>query len=101
MTPEAKDGSESTVKIAKADLVPAEANLREPYTSFAELAQACRGFCDAVNGPVHRETCAVPAQRLETERALLQPLPDAAHTTSLRQTRRVCSDQTSRYAHTR
>jgi hypothetical protein len=52
MTPESKGGSESTVKIAKADLVPAEANLREPYTSFAELAQACREFCDVVNGRV-------------------------------------------------
>jgi transposase len=39
--PESKGGSESTVKIAKADLVPAEANLLEQYGSFAELAAAC------------------------------------------------------------
>ena len=39
--PESKGGSESTVKIAKADLVPTEANLREAYGSFAELAAAC------------------------------------------------------------
>ncbi len=101
MTPEAKDGSESTVKIAKADLVPAEANLREPYTSFAELAQACREFCDVVNGRVHRETCAVPAQRLETERARLHRLPDAPHTASLGQTRMVGSDQTIRFGSVR
>ena len=35
--PESKGGSESTVKIAKADLVPTEANLLEAYGSFAEL----------------------------------------------------------------
>src|SRR5260370_26984729 len=86
MTPEAKDGSESTVKIAKADLVPAEANLREPYTSFAELAQACREICDVVNGRMHRETCAVPAQRPETEPARRHRLPDSPHTASLRRT---------------
>ena len=81
--PESKGGSESTVKIAKADLVPAEANLLEAYGSFAELAQACRQFCEVVNGRVHRETCAVPAQRLEAERARLHPLPDAPHTAAL------------------
>ena len=66
--PESKGGSESTVKVAKADLVPAEANLLEGYRSFAEFDAACRQFCEAVNGRVHRETCAVPAQRLITER---------------------------------
>lgn len=35
--PESKGGSEVTVKIAKADLVPTTANLREGYHSFAEL----------------------------------------------------------------
>ena len=44
--PESKDGSESTVKIAKADLVPTEVNLREAYGSFAELARACGQFCE-------------------------------------------------------
>jgi hypothetical protein len=37
------------VKIAKWDLVPKEANLRPDYRSFAEPAEACRGFCDRVN----------------------------------------------------
>ena len=59
--PESKGGSESTVKIAKADLVPAEANLLEAYGSFAGLAAACEQFCEVVNGRVHRETCAVAA----------------------------------------
>ncbi len=65
--PESKGGSESTVKIAKADLVPAETNLREAYGSFAELTAECGQFCEVVNGRVHRETCAVPAQRLQVE----------------------------------
>lgn len=39
--PESKGGSEHTVKIAKADLVPTTANLLGEYGSFAELADAC------------------------------------------------------------
>jgi len=36
--PESKGGSEATVRIAKADLVPTSANLRPRYASFTELA---------------------------------------------------------------
>jgi transposase len=39
--PESKGGVEATVKIAKADLVPTNANLLPGYASFAELADAC------------------------------------------------------------
>ena len=99
--PESKDGSESTVKIAKADLVPTEVNLREAYGSFAELARACGQFCDRVNGRVHRETCAVPAQRLEAERSRLHRLPDAPHTAALGTTRVVNTDQTIRFGSVR
>jgi hypothetical protein len=101
MTPESKGGSESTVKIAKADLVPTEVNLREAYGSFAELAAACEEFCEVVNGRVHRETCAIPAQRLEAERARLHRLPDAPHTAALGTTRVVNSDQTVRFGSVR
>ena len=99
--PESKGGSESTVKIAKADLVPAEANLREAYRRFAELAAACEQFCDMVNGRVHRETCAAPAQRLEIERARLHRLPDAPHTAALGTTRVVNTDQAIRFGSVR
>jgi transposase len=99
--PESKGGSEATVRVAKADLVPAEANLREAYGSFAELAQACAEFCGKVNGRVHRETCAVPAQRLAAERARLHPLPDMPHTAALGQTRMVNTDQTIRFGSVR
>lgn len=39
--PRIEGGSESTVKIAKADLVPTSANLLADYPSFAALAVAC------------------------------------------------------------
>ena len=94
--PESKGGSESTVKIAKADLVPTEANLRPAYGSFAELAAACVAFCADVNGRVHRETGARPAERLAIERAHLHVLPDAPYTAALGETRTVHDDQTIR-----
>jgi transposase len=62
--PESKGGVEAAVKIAKADLVPSDANLLPAYRSFAALEEACREFCGRVNGRVHRETAAVPAARL-------------------------------------
>src|SRR6478752_2124352 len=43
--PASKGGSENAVKIAKADLVPCEANLLPEYASFAELEAACAVFC--------------------------------------------------------
>ena len=49
-----KGGSESTVKIAKPDLVPTDANLLPEYASFAELEAACLGFCGQVNARPHR-----------------------------------------------
>jgi transposase len=99
--PESKGGSESTVKIAKADLVPTEVNLREAYGSFGELAAACDGFCAVVNGRVHRETCASPARRLEIEQTRLHRLPDAPHTAALGETRVVNTDQTIRFGNVR
>jgi transposase len=99
--PETKGGSEATVRVAKADLVPAQANLLEAYGSFAELAAACERFEVMVNGRVHRETNAVPAARLETERARLHPLPQVPHTAALGTTRMVNTDQTIRFGSVR
>lgn len=42
--PESKGGSEATVRIAKADLVPTDVNLRDDYQSWAELVEACEAF---------------------------------------------------------
>ncbi|HEX2904054.1 MAG TPA: IS21 family transposase [Jatrophihabitans sp.] len=92
--PQSKGGAEATVRIAKADLVPTEANLLAQYASFAELQAACTAFCTDVNGRVHRATGRVPAIELETERARLHPLPAQPVTVAFGQTRRVGWDCT-------
>jgi hypothetical protein len=71
------------VKIARADVVPWDANLLPAYGSFTELEEACAGFCVRVNGRVHRETAAVPAARLAAEREMLHRLPDEPHALAL------------------
>jgi transposase len=99
--PESKGGTEATVKIAKADLVPAEANLREQYASFGELEAACREFCDRVNGRIHRESAAIPALRLAAEREHLHPLAAAPYVLALGEERLVNDDQTVRFGSVR
>ncbi len=99
--PESKGGSEATVRIAKADLVPTKANLLTGYNSFAELAQACEAFGDKVNGRVHRETNRVPAEALVVEQQRLHPIPDAPFTAALGETRTVATDQTIRFGSVR
>jgi hypothetical protein len=75
--PASKGGSESTVKLAKADLVPTDANLLPAYGSFAALEAACQGFCDQVNARPHRITRRAPAEMLADERARLHRVPAA------------------------
>ena len=87
--PASKGGSESTVKIAKADLVPTDANLLEEYASFAALEAACQEFCDQVNVRPHRVTRRAPAEMLAEERARLHPVPAAPFTAALGVTRKV------------
>jgi hypothetical protein len=99
--PESKGGSEATVRIAKADLVPTSANLLTGYNSFAELIAACEAFCDQVNGRTHRETCRVPAEALILEQARLHPLPIGPFTAALGETRSVNTDQTIRFGSVR
>jgi transposase len=62
--PASKGGSESTVKLAKADLVPTDTNLLAEYSSFAELETACALFCEQVNNRVHRVTRRAPVDML-------------------------------------
>jgi transposase len=99
--PESKGGSEATVRIAKADLVPTKANLHSGYNSFAELAEACEAFCEKVNGRVHRETARIPAQALLVEQTRLHPLPISPFTAALGETRSVNTDQTIRFGSVR
>ena len=87
--PASKGGSESTVKLAKADLVPADANLLPEYGSFAELEAACAVFCEEVNARPHRITRRPPAEMLAEERARLHPVPVAPFTAVLGVTRRA------------
>jgi transposase len=87
--PESKGGSEATVKVARADLVPTEHNLRGEYAHFGELEAACIEFCDRVNTREHRITRRAPAVMIAEERARLHPLPQVAHTVCFGQTRKV------------
>ncbi len=87
--PASKGGSESTVKVAKADLVPTDANLLAEYVSFAALEAACRAFCEQVNARPHRITRRAPAEMLAEERARLHPVPAAPFTAALGVTRTV------------
>jgi hypothetical protein len=99
--PESKGGSEASVRIAKADLVPTEANLLDGYPDMTTLVAACDAFCVEVNGRRHRETNAIPAERLATERARLHVLPSAPYTAALGETRLVNTDQTVRFGSVR
>jgi transposase len=87
--PESKGGSEATVRIAKADLVPTAHNLRGEYIDFAQLEAACVEFGDRVNTREHRVTRRAPAVMLAEERARLHPLPQVPHTVCFGQTRKV------------
>lgn len=94
--PQSKGGSEATVRISKADLVPTDANLLPDYASFADLVHACEEFCDEVNSRVHRETMRIPAHALLVEQRRMHPLPVEPFTVALGQTRVVNTDQTVR-----
>ncbi len=99
--PESKGGTEATVKIAKADLVPAMANLLADYASFGELEEACAAWRERVNARIHRESAAVPDQRLAEEHAHLHPLPADPYVLALGGERLVNEDQTIRFGSVR
>ncbi|MEX2549384.1 MAG: IS21 family transposase, partial [Nitriliruptoraceae bacterium] len=87
--PESKGGSEATVRIAKADLVPTTANLRDDYHSFGELRAETAVFCDTVNTRPHRETGRAPIDMLAEEQARLHPVPRDPYVAALGETRVV------------
>ncbi|MGH2902114.1 MAG: IS21 family transposase [Solirubrobacteraceae bacterium] len=92
--PQSKGGSEATVRIAKADLVPTDHNLRGAYQDFAALERACVEFCERVNTREHRVTRRAPVVMLAQERERLHPLPAVAHTLCFGETRRVSRQAT-------
>jgi transposase len=69
--PESKGIVENLVGYAKRDLMIPQA----PFTDLGAANAAAAGWCVEVNAVVHSEICAVPAERLETERPLLGVLP--------------------------
>jgi transposase len=87
--PEAKGGSESTVRIAKADVVPTDANLRESYASFGELEAGCEQLCDEVNGRPHGVTRRIPAEMVLEEQRHLHRLPSEPYTLAFGESRTV------------
>jgi hypothetical protein len=87
--PASKGGVEAAVKLAKADLVPTDTNLREAYASFAELEAACEAFMDSVNQREHRATRRKPAVMLAEEQPRLHRVPGTAHTVAFGLSRTV------------
>lgn len=87
--PASKGGVESSVKLAKADIVPKDTNLLPEYASFAELEAACDAFMDHVNNREHRATRRKPAAMLEEEQPRLHRVPDTAHTVAFGLSRSV------------
>ena len=87
--PASKGGVEASVKLAKADLVPTNTNLRAAYGSFAELEAACEAFMDEVNSREHRATRRVPAAMLAEEQPRLHRVPAQPHTVAFGLARRV------------
>jgi transposase len=69
--PESKGIVENLVGYAKSDLMVPQAPLGE----LTAANGAAAAWCAEVNGVVHSEICAVPAERLVIERELLAPLP--------------------------
>ncbi len=88
--PASKGGVENAVKIAKADLVPKDTNLRPEYASFAELEAACEAFMEEVNSRVHRATLEIPKDMLKLiEQPKLHPVPAVPVTASFGHVRQV------------
>jgi hypothetical protein len=83
--PESKGIVENLVGYAKADLMVPQA----PFGDLTAANAAARAWCAEVNGAVHSEICAVPAERLLTERELLAPLPSLRASIGKMTTRKV------------
>jgi hypothetical protein len=97
--PQLKGGSEATVRISTADLIPTESNLLPSYTSFSELRVACDEFCQRVNAHPHSATRQAPIERLAQERERLHAPP--AHPIPLRSVSRTASARTSRWSNSK
>jgi hypothetical protein len=84
-----KGGSEATVRVAKAALLPTEANLLGAYPDWAALEAACVSFCSEVNARPHRVTRRAPGEMLSAEQPRLHRLPANPYTAAFGVTRTV------------
>jgi SnoaL-like domain len=82
--PESKGIVEHLVGYAKSDLMP-----QAPFGDLAAANAAAAAWCAEVNGAVHSEICAVPAEPLVIERELLGPLPSLRASIGRQVTRKV------------
>jgi len=73
--PESKGIVEHLVGYAKDDLLIPLTVDDQGWPGLAAANEYAQGWCAEVNAAVHSEICAVPDQRLETERELLVGLP--------------------------
>ena len=87
--PESKGGSESSVKVAKADLVPTDYNLLADYDSFGALEATCGELQTELNARPHSVTRRPPAEMLEEERVHLHGIPDEPYTAAFGESRLV------------
>jgi transposase len=83
--PESKGIVENLVGYAKSDLMVPQA----PFGDLAAANAQAAAWCAEVNGVMHSEICAVPAERLVIERELLAPLPSLRAGTGRLVTRKV------------
>ena len=95
--PESKGGSESTVKISKADIVPSETNLLEQYKSFDELTEACLVATNRFNSRIHSVTKRTPNELLEIEVKSLHSVPKEPYQGAFGTTRAVSWSSTVSY----
>ncbi|MGH3600342.1 MAG: IS21 family transposase, partial [Pseudonocardiaceae bacterium] len=92
--PQSKGGSEATVRIAKADLVPTDHNLRDQYADWPALEAACMEFMADVNTRPHRATRQPPVVLLAQEHEHLHRVSRVGHTLCFGQTRKVSAQST-------
>src|ERR1700745_1208719 len=83
--PESKGIVEQLVGDAKSAL----RGPRVPSAGLAAANAAAAAWCAEVNGAVHSEICAVPAEQLVIERELLGPLPSLRASIGRQVTRKV------------
>lgn len=99
--PESKGGSEATVKIAKADLLPLPTNLLGEYDTFQQLETACEAWETKVNHRVHRVTRRTPSAMLLEERQRLHAIPGSVFVHAVGEERVVTKDSLVIHQHAR